>query len=418
MRSLPVKRRRRLLNKLSETDSRFLLQDWPFWARDEQRVPDGDWRIWLFLGGRGAGKTRAGAEWIADGVREGRMRRIALVGATHNDARSVMIEGQSGLLSVSQTATYQPANRRVQWTNGAIATVLSAEEADSIRGHQFDHAWADEYAKWSDPQAGLDMLLMALRLGRDPRLCITTTPRNIAPLRRLIAAPDTTVTKSATQDNEDNLAPGFIEMLEARYAGTRLGRQELDGDLIEDNESALWRRDWIERARLRDAPALKPIVVAIDPPVGIRGDECGIVVAGLGADGDAYVIADRSVGGLTPVKWAERAVAVFAEFDADVIVAEANQGGEMVSAVLSQALANVPVKLVHATRDKQTRAMPFAALYERGRVHHVGLFAELEDQMCQYDGSGPSPDRMDAVVWALAELLPMTKATEPKVRSL
>jgi len=416
--SLPDKKRDALLQSLSEDEAGDLLADWQFWARDEQLAPPGDWRIWLFLGGRGSGKTRAGAEWIADGVRSGTMRRIALIGATHNDARAVMIEGESGLLSVSQTAVYQPANRRVLWTNGAIATVLSADEADSIRGHQFDHAWADEFCKWADPQGALDMILMALRLGQDPRLCVTTTPRNIAALKKLLAARDTKVTKSATRDNADNLAPGFLETLEARYAGTRLGRQELDGDLIEDNETALWRRDWIERTRVREAPVLERIVVAVDPPAGIGGDECGIVVAGLAADGEVYVLADRSAGGLTPVAWAERAIAAYREFEGDCIVAESNQGGEMVRSVLNQALGNAPVTLVHATRDKQTRAMPFAALYERGRVHHLGLFAELEDQMCQYDGSGASPDRMDALVWALAELVPLTKASEPKVRSI
>jgi phage terminase large subunit-like protein len=415
---LPDKKRDALLQSLSEDEAGDLLADWQFWARDEQLAPPGDWRIWLFLGGRGSGKTRAGAEWIAEGVREGRMNRIALIGATHNDARAVMIEGESGLLRVSNTAVYQPANRRVLWTNGAIATVLSADEADSIRGHQFDHAWADEFAKWSDPQAGLDMILMALRLGEDPRMCVTTTPRNIAALRKLMAARDTKLATSATRDNEDNLAPGFLEMLEARYAGTRLGRQELDGEVIEDNERALWRRDWIERARVREAPVLERVVVALDPPAGIGGDECGIVVAGRAADGALYVLADRSAGGLTPVQWAGRATAAYAEFEADAIVAEANQGGEMVRTMLDQALAAVPVTLVHATRDKQTRAMPFAALYERGRVHHLGCLAELEDQMCQYDGAGSSPDRMDALVWALAELVPLTKAREPKVRSL
>jgi phage terminase large subunit-like protein len=402
---------------LTNEDIDFLSDDWQSWARDEQMPPDGDWRVWLLLGGRGSGKTRAGAEWIAEGVRDGSMKRIALIGATHFEARAVMVEGESGLLGVSAGAVYEPSNRRVLWPSGAMARVLSADEPDSIRGHQFDAAWADEFAKWPDPQGALDMLLMALRLGRDPRVCVTTTPRNIAALTRLMAASDTQVTKSTTRDNADNLAPGFVASLEARYAGTRLGRQELDGDLIADNDAALWRRDWIEAGRVRDAPKLERLVIAIDPPAGIGGDECGIVAAGRAADGEIYVLADRSVGGLTPAGWSARAIAVFDEFAADVLVAEANQGGEMVRTVLQQALASAPVKLVHATRDKQTRAMPFAALYERGRVHHVGAFAELEDQMCQYDGSGPSPDRMDALVWALAELAPLNR-TEPKVRSL
>ncbi len=391
--------------------------DWQFWARDEQLQPDGAWKTWLFLGGRGSGKTRAGAEWIAEGVRSGRMRRIALIGATYDEARAVMVEGESGLLRISGGASFQPSNRRVQWPDGIMARVLSADDPDSIRGHQFDAAWIDEFAKWPDPQGALDMALMALRLGKDPRVCVTTTPRNIAALKALIAAPDTVVTKSGTRDNVDNLAPGFVDSLEARYGGTRLGRQELDGDLIEDNEDAMWRRDWIEATRVRAAPVLTRIAVAIDPPVGIGGDECGIVVAGCDSEGEIYVLADRSRGGLTPTQWAARAIDAFEEFKADTIVAEGNQGGEMIRALLSQALSTAPVRLVHATRDKRTRATPAAALYELGRAHHVGAFAELEDQMCQFDGTGPSPDRMDALVWALAELAPMNR-NEPKVRTI
>ncbi len=402
---------------MEDDEARLLIEDWHFWARDEQLAPPGDWRIWLFMGGRGSGKTRAGAEWIAQVIREGAMQRVALIGATHHDARSVMIEGESGLLSVCEDATYEPSNRRVLWPDGAVATVLSADEPDSIRGHQFDGCWCDELCKWPDPQAALDMALMALRLGDDPRMMITTTPRNIAALRNLIAAPDVVRTQSSTRANAANLADSFIATVEQRYGGTRLGRQELDGDLIEDNENALWQRGWIERHRARAAPVLERIVVAIDPPAGINGDECGIVVAGRDTNGEGYVLADRSQGGLTPNQWAARAMDAFAEFSADAIVAEANQGGEMVRSVLSQAMANAPVRLVHATRDKRTRTLPIAALYERGLVHHIGAQAELEDQMCTYDGSGPSPDRMDAMVWGLSELFPMVK-TEPRVRSI
>jgi predicted phage terminase large subunit-like protein len=415
--ALPDAEREAFFDALSEEDAQFLLRDWQFWARDEQLPPARDWRIWLFMGGRGSGKTRAGAEWIAEGIAEGRMKRVALIAATHMEARSVMIEGESGLLAASKTAVYEPSNRRVLWPGGAVATVLSADEPDSIRGHQFDAAWADEFCKWRDPQAGLDMILMALRLGQDPKILITTTPRNIGPLHKLVEMKDVALATSTTRDNAGNLAPGFIEMLEARYAGTRLGRQELDGDLIEDNEAALWRRDWIEASRVRDVPELEQIVVAIDPAAGTGGDECGIVVAGRSYDGEAYVLADRSAGGLTPVEWAARAIAAFGEFKADLLVAEANQGGEMVSTVLRQQLRQAPVKLVYASRDKHTRALPFAALYERGLVHHAACFGELEDQLCQFDGSGPSPDRLDALVWALAELMPAVKV-EPKVRTI
>jgi phage terminase large subunit-like protein len=410
--------RRKFLKALSDAEAEILAQDWRFWARDEQLAPTGLWRIWLYLGGRGAGKTRSGAEWIAEGVRRGRMRRVALIGATHADARAVMIEGASGLAGVSPGAVYEPSNRRVLWPNGAVATLLSAEEPDSIRGHQFDGAWADEFCKWQAPQAMLDMTLMALRLGKDPRLAVTTTPRNIAALKALLAAPDVALTRGATRDNAANLAPGFLGALEARFAGTRLGRQELEAELIEDNDSALWRRDWIETRRLSEAPELVRIVVAVDPPASLHGDECGIVVAGRGADGKGYVLADLSMGGLTPHAWAGRVADAYAQYQADAIVAEANQGGDMVRAVLIEAAPDAPVKLVHATRGKRVRATPAAALYESGRVHHVGVFAALEDQMCNYDGEGSSPDRMDALVWALADLFPSARAPRPRARSL
>jgi phage terminase large subunit-like protein len=407
----------RFLASLSDEEIDFIEHDWLAWARDAQLPPDGDWRIWLFMGGRGAGKTRAGAEWIAEGIRSGNMNRVALIGATYDEARAVMIEGESGLLKVSAGAAYEPSNRRVLWPGGALARVLSADEPDSIRGHQFDAAWCDEFCKWSAPQDALDMALMALRQGRDPRMLITTTPRAVAALKSLMTMKDVVTTQSATADNAANLAHGFLDMMQARYAGTRLGRQELDGDLIEDNEAALWRRDWIEAGRLRAAPTLARVVVAIDPPVSPTGDECGIVVAGRDAREEMFVLADRSAGGLTPSQWAGRAIDAFEEFKADAIVAEANQGGEMVRTILRQQLSSAPVRLVHATRDKQTRATPFAALYEKGRVHHAGRFAELEDQMCQFDGTGASPDRLDALVWALADLAPLQRQ-EPKVRSV
>ena len=407
-----------ILDDLTDNEFDLLREDWRFWARDEQLPPAGDWRIWLFMGGRGSGKTRAGAEWIAQGIRDGAMRRVALIGTTHHEARSVMIEGQSGLLSVSEGASYEPSNRRVLWPCGAVASVLSADEADSIRGHQFDGAWCDEYAKWSAPQDALDMALMALRLGDDPRMMITTTPRNTKPIHTLVETLGVTITQSSTRANASNLAPTFLRDVERRYGGTRLGRQELGGDLIDDNEHAVWQRDWIEKHRVREAPPLERIVVAVDPPAGIKGDECGIVVAGRNAASEGFVLADRSQGGLTSARWASRAIDVFEEFHADAIVAEANQGGDMVRGMLVQQSSHAPIKLVHATRDKKTRALPISALYERGTVHHVGAHAELEDQMCQYDGTGKSPDRMDALVWAMTELFPMERPGEPRVRSL
>ena len=416
--SWPRRKRRKWLKRLSNDEASELDCHWPFWAREAQLAPEGDWRIWLYLGGRGAGKTRAGAEWVADGVCHGTMRRVGLIGATFQDARSVMIEGESGLLAVAPGAEFEPSNRRVLWPHGAVATVISADEPDYVRGHQFDAVWADEFCKWTEPQAALDMALMALRLGRDPRLAITTTPRNIKALRDLLAAKDVVVTRSATADNAANLAPTFLAGLELRFAGTRLGRQELEAELIEDNDAALWRREWIERARVRAAPQLVRVVVAVDPPASIAGDECGIVVAGLGENGEAYVLADLSAAGLSPARWARRVADAYEDHEADCVVAEANQGGDMVKQVLLDPLPNASVRLVHATRDKHTRAMPAAQLYEQGRVHHAGAFPELEDQMCNFDGTGKSPDRMDALVWALTELLPRTRKAEPKIRTV
>lgn len=415
---MPQAQRLKFLNDISDDEAALLCEDWRFWARDEQLAPRGDWGIWLYLGGRGAGKTRAGAEWIADGVQRGKMRRIALIGATHGDVRSVMIEGSSGLLSVSPSAVFEPSNARVLWPSGAVATMLSADEPDSIRGHQFDAAWADEFCKWPKPQEALDMALMAMRLGRDPRMVVTTTPRNIPALVKLIESSGTKLTQSTTRANAANLAPGFIAMMEERYGGTRLGRQELDAELVEDNENALWQRGWIESTRLHAVPQLQRVVVAVDPPASSHGDECGIVVAGRDADANGYVLADFSASGLSPGGWAKRVMDAYEQFKADAIVAEANQGGDMVKAVLLQELPDAPVKLVHATRGKQTRATPVAAHYEKGRIHHVGVFAELEDQMCQYDGTGSSPDRMDALVWALADLFPGHRAANPKIRTL
>ena len=416
--SLPPDRRSQLLDGLDEAEVALLLRHWPFWARQSQLAPAGDWRIWLFLGGRGAGKTRAGAEWIAARVGCGKARRIGLIGATARDARQVMVEGESGLLAVAEGVTFQPSNKLLRWPGGAQARLLSAADPDSFRGHQFDCLWGDEFAKWDAPQTALDMALMGLRLGDDPRMLLTTTPRAVPALRALLSAPDVVVTRSPTADNAGNLAPGFIEYLNARYAGTRLGRQELEGAVIADNEQALWKRAWIEEARLRMAPFLPRVVVAVDPPASASGDACGIVVAGRDLEGHGHVLADRSASGLSPAAWAARAAQAYEDFQADAIIAEANQGGEMVRAVLAQAGAHLPIRLVHASRGKLARAAPAAALYEQGRVHHIGAFAELEDQMCQYDGSGgKSPDRMDALVWALADLFG-ARPREPKIRSV
>jgi phage terminase large subunit-like protein len=418
--ALPPPTRKSLLKSLSAADADLLASEWRFWARDSQLAPDGDWRIWLFLGGRGAGKTRSGAEWIAEEVCCGRMARIGLIGATHADARAVMVEGESGLLNIAPGVVYEPSNNRVLWPSGAVATLLSAEEPDSFRGHQFDGIWGDEFSKWRNPQEALDMALMTLRLGAAPRMLLTTTPRNIPALKALLETPGVAVTRSAMADNAGNLADGFCDFMQSRYGASVLGRQELDGELIADNDAALWKRDWIEAGRIAAVPDMTRIVVAVDPPVSVTGDECGIVVVGRCVDEEGYVLADYSAGGLTPAGWAARVMDAFAEFEADAVIAESNQGGEMVRSVLAQADASAPVKLVHASRGKIVRAAPAAALYEARRVHHAGRFAELEDQMCHYDGakSAKSPDRMDALVWALADLFGGKRGAAPRVRTL
>ena len=415
--SLSASARREWLESLTPEAAAKLNSGWWFWLRDEQREPAGSWRTWLLLGGRGAGKTLAGAHFIANGIGNETMRRVGVIGATHHDVRAVMVEGESGLLKLSQHAIFEPSNRRIKWPNGAVATVLSADEPDSLRGRQFDALWLDEFCKWSDPQGALDMALMCLRLGADPRMAITTTPRAIESLKMLMQSPDVALTKSTTAANAAHLAPGFLETMQRRYAGSRLGRQELDAEIIEDNDAALWKRSWIDAHRVREAPELARIVVAVDPPASAKGDECGIIVAGMTDERAVYVLADCSAEGLTPAGWAKRVAEAFERYEADCVVAEANQGGEMVRAVLNDALPRATLKLVHATRGKRVRASPYTVPYETGRVHHVGSFASLEDQMCNYDGSGESPDRMDALVWALAELIPPVKRAKPKVRT-
>jgi phage terminase large subunit-like protein len=327
-----------------------------------------------------------------------------------------MIEGPAGLLACSEGAEYEPSLRRVTWpASGAVANVLSADDPDSLRGHQFEFAWGDEFAKWPDAGDALDMIRMGLRLGDHPQLMLTTTPRPLHALLDLATSKETEVTKATTQDNADNLAPTFLRSMEKLYKGTRLGRQELEGEIIEDNEDASWRREWIDANRVKAVPELERVVVGVDPPVSKRGDACGIVVAGLKGD-QAYVLADYSREHMTSIQWGSRAADAYVDFDATCVVAEVNQGGDMVEAILSRAHPNMKVKKVHALKSKQARAEPVAALYEQGRVHHAGTFAQLEDEMCQYDGSGSSPDRMDALVWALTELFPQKRVPEPNIR--
>ena len=404
-----------------------MLWDWTLWARPDQLPPEGDaWRSWLIMGGRGSGKTRSGAEWVramVHGEWGTKAMRIALIAPTHAEARMVMIEGQSGLLSVHDTderPLYEPSKRTLTWPNGAVAQVFSAEDYDGLRGPQFDAAWCDELAKWKYAEQAWDMLQFALRLGENPVVVVTTTPRPTRLVKRLVDDAGTVVTRATTFANRQNLARPFLKAVCERYAGTRLGRQELNGELIEDNPGALFRRDLIEHHRIRQHPELKRIVVAVDPPAGFgKGSAaCGIVCVGLGVDDRAYVLDDVSVQGVRPAKWAARIVALYHARKADRVVAEVNQGGAMVEQVLREVDDELSFRSVHATRGKKARAEPVAALYEQGRVSHVGTFVELEDEMCNVIGEGgKSPDRLDALVWAVSDLM-LKRHSEPRVRML
>jgi len=363
------------------------------------------------LSGRGWGKTRTGAEWVRAEVESGRRKRLALVSPTAADARDVMIEGESGILAVSPPwfrPRYEPSKRRLTWPNGAIATAYSAEESDRLRGPQHDGFYCDELCAWSQPETW-SMLQFGLRLGPDPRGVVTTTPRPVGLLRELLASPATQVTRGTTYDNRANLPPAFFESIIRKYEGTRLGRQELNAELLEDNPLALWRREaMIEAYRVTQLPDLKRIVVAVDPQAADVDSEevaeTGIVVVGLGVDEHAYVLEDRSLRA-SPALWGKAAVTAYQSRKADRLVAEVNNGGAMVKHVIHTVDPTVAYKELHASRGKQTRAEPVAALYEKGHVHHVGTFPELEDQQCSWTPGDRSPDRMDALVWGVTELM-------------
>ncbi|USI71464.1 DNA-packaging protein [Sphingomonas morindae] len=407
-------RRRTLLAGLDDAMAAAWLTRWDFWARPEQRAPAGDWRIWLLLAGRGFGKTRAGAEWVrAIGEQDG-AARIALVGATLGEARAVMVEGQSGLLAIAppdRRPRWEPSLDRLRWPSGAIATLYGAAEPDRLRGPEHSHGWADEIAKWKSGEAAWGNLLLGLRLGRRPQLVATTTPRPLAWLKTLAARGDVRVTRGRSVDNRLHLPADFLAAMTETYGGTRLGRQELDGEMIEDAPGALWRRETLDQCREAAAPACTRVVIGVDPPAGIGGDACGIIVAGRDAEGLCHILADCSLAGAAPEAWAAAVARAAARYGADQVVAEANNGGAMVASVLRAAEALLPVRLVHAARGKAARAEPVALLYERGRVRHVGPLPRLEDELAGlvagggYLGPGRSPDRADALVWAVTALL-------------
>ncbi|MEL6785129.1 MAG: terminase family protein [Pseudomonadota bacterium] len=418
--------------KLSEEKKEYLVTRWPLWARKQQVPSESDWTTWLILGGRGAGKTRAGAEWVramalGDPLFTHQpVGRMALVGETYGDAREVMVEGTSGLLAIHPPRTrptWTSSRRRLEWSNGAVAHVYSSEDPEALRGPQFGAAWCDELAKWKNPQETWDMLQFGLRLGEFPRQVVTTTPRPVPLLKALMADDRTTVTHMKTSDNRGNLAAGFFDRVVDRYQGTRLGRQELDGEMIDDRPDALWSRNLLEQNRLKDRPVLKRIVIAIDPPVTgtQKSDACGLIVAALGEDDRAYVLADETLRAVSPERWAKAAHTLYEKFGADRIVIETNQGGDMAETVLRQQAPHLPVRQVKASRGKYVRAEPVAHLYERGLVSHVGRMPDLEDEMCDFGleglSSGRSPDRLDALVWALTDLMLDAQAT-PRARRL
>lgn len=428
------------LNSLDEKELQFLEHDWRgFWAREDQLPPDTAWRIWLLLAGRGFGKTRVGAEWCHERAQASPCR-IAIVAATKEDAEKVCVSGDSGIIATAKPwfrATFAPSKNggTVSWPNGSVAELYSGDNPQSLRGPQFHAAWCDELLKWRRMQAAWDMLRFGLRLGNDPRTVITSTPTPAKLLKDLLGdkrlasdgSPLVRVTRGSTYANAANLADDFLAELRAKYEGTRLGRQELHAEVLEDKPGALWTLRKLEEFRVDEAPEFQRVVVAIDPPItsGEDADECGIVCAGLGKrDRHGYVLADASQRGLSPAQWSAEALRLYVDHRADAIVAEANQGGEMISQVIHNLAPNIKVILVYASRGKVTRAEPVSALYEQGRVHHVGVLAALETQMCDFttdfdrSKAGYSPDRVDALVWAITELMLGPGPGVPMIRSL
>lgn len=394
---------------------------WALWARSRQLAPPGDWRIWLICAGRGFGKTRAGSEWIRQVARQDGAARIALVGASLSEVRAVMVEGESGILACCPphfAPRYEPSLRRLVFPGGAIATLFSAAEPEALRGPQHTHAWCDEVAKWAiaggRADRAWDNLMLGMRLGDTPRTLVTTTPRAVPLMRKLMAGDaggETVIVRGRSEDNAPNLPPRSLKDIREQFGKSALGRQELDGEMLLDMEGALWTRALLERCRGRDGGVLTRVVVGVDPPASAQGDACGIVVVGLGQDGHARVLEDASVSQPSPERWARAVADAAHRWNADRVVAEANQGGAMVESVLRAASVHLPIRLVHASRGKIARAEPVAALYEAGRVRHIGAFPALEDELTgldiggAYHGPGCSPDRADALVWALTELM-------------
>lgn len=400
--------RTRFLNSLTANEVTALLYDWPFWARDKQLPPPGGWRYWVILAGRGFGKTRTGAEWVRETVR--RFPMVNLIGATVDDARDIMIEGESGILAVcppGERPEYVISKRRLEWPNGARSLIFTADEPERLRGKQHMKLWADELCSWRYPEAWHQAML-GLRLGDNPQACVTTTPKPSALLFDLLKHPKAVVVTGTTYENRANLAEDFFADIISQYEGTRRGRQELLAELLSDVPGALWTRKLLDETRVNSAPGtFKRVVVAVDPAVtaGEDSDDTGIVVVGIDArTGHGYVLEDLTLRS-APDVWARRAVEAYHRWRADRIVAETNNGGDMVESVIRTVDPTVSFRQVRASRGKYTRAEPVSALYEQGKVHHVGMLPELEDQLCTWVPGEDSPDRLDALVWAVTELM-------------
>ncbi|MGQ0661754.1 DNA-packaging protein [Sphingosinicella sp.] len=436
----PEEVQRAVLKRLTKPQRRELRERWLAWAHPGQAAPpafagagQGDWRAWLLMAGRGFGKTRAGAEWVSALARADPSLRIALVGGTNDEVRKVMIEGESGLFAVARPDErfgYAAVAGTLRFPSGALAQVYSSRNPEKLRGPQHHIAWCDELAKWARPDETWDNLMLGLRLGERQHAVVTTTPRAIPLLGRIIADPDTVTTRGGTADNP-HLSEAYLAAMQRLYGGTRRGRQELEGELIDDVEGALWTRALIEAARTEtaEADAMERIVIGVDPPAGVgeRADACGIVAAGRSRDADgepvAYVLGDRTIKGASPERWAAAVAAAAEEFGADRVVAEANNGGAMVASVLRGARRSLPIRLVHASRGKAARAEPVAALFESGQAWFAGSFPALEDELCGivagggYEGPGRSPDRADAMVWAMTDLM-LAASRAPRVLAL
>lgn len=421
---LPDSERRKLLAKLTQAEAEALLYDWRFWARPKQLAPPGDWDTWVIRAGRGFGKTRAGAGWVHERAMEYPGRWIALIARTPADARDYMIEGPGGILKNThprERPIYEPSKRRLTWPNGSWATVYSAEEPDQLRGFSGDTAWLDEFAKWPNPEEVWTNLQFGMREASTdkPRRLITSTPRPLEILRKIEESPRTVVVVGSSYENKANLDPSWFEAILAQYEGTNIGRQEIYAEFIAEVPGALWTRAMIERNRVIKPPEFRRIVVAVDPEAtsGEKSAETGIIVAALGVDGHGYVLEDVTKRG-RPHEWASAAISAYWKWEADRLIAEVNNGGDMVEHVIRSVDPKVAYKAVRASHGKQTRAEPIAALYEQGRVHHVGIFPDLEDQLCTWvpGKDKKSPDRLDAAVWALTELMLGTRTVTVRTK--